>query len=138
MLYTSLPELLSDSKLCLISSPSSAPLYEIAEAVSVTTQDIENIVLSLSSSSPVDLKTLLGDFYENIELRKSCESWLSQPSPTSSPTSPSSPSSPEKDLDSILNGLVEMIKEKNGRDPTESEVKIWIEQITSASKVEGA
>ncbi|GMI04938.1 hypothetical protein TrVE_jg12146 [Triparma verrucosa] len=135
MLYTSLPELLSDSKLCLISSPSSAPLSEIAEAVSVTTQDIENIVLSLSSSSPVDLKTLLGDFYENIELRKSCESWLSQPSPTSSP---SSPSSPEMDIDSILNGLVDMFKEKNGRDPTESEVKIWIEQITSASKVEGA
>ena len=52
MLYTSLPELLSDSKLCLISPPSLAPLSEIAEAVSVTPQDIETIVRSLSSSSP--------------------------------------------------------------------------------------
>lgn len=108
-----------------------APLSEIAEAVSATTLEIEALVKSLPP--PSDLKHLLGEFYENVEVRSAFESWLS--SPPSAPLSDDVDANvePEMDLDSILNGLIEMFKEKNNRDPTEAEVKIWIEQITSAS-----
>ena len=38
------------------------------------------------------------------------------------------------DVDAVINGLCDMFKEKNGRDPTDDEVKIWIEQLTGANE----
>ena len=59
------------------------------------------------------------------------------PVPTSSSEEAGNPGESEFDVDAVINGLCDMFKEKNGRDPTDEEVKIWIEQLTGASEVGG-
>ena len=100
---------------------------------------------------------MMGEYYENEALKLQFLAWATtsssstsaplnplpqDPTTSTKPCAPSSPSAPPSDagsdgsfdVDAVINGLCDMFKEKNGRDPTDEEVKIWIEQITGATE----
>lgn len=141
MLYSGVSELLETALMGMggLTPPSDATLDDILEAVTVSFEDFKKLCEGVT-----DVKQSMGVFYCNETLREKVIAFSSgeAPAQANSPLNDEQGESIEGggeeeevgaaafDVDAVIEGLCDMFKEKNGRDPTDEEVKIWINQIT--------
>jgi hypothetical protein len=162
MLYSSPLDALETASMVLISGPREASCTEIAEALSLTLEEFGTTISAFTSTkgfTPISSASELGMFEGNTELTEKFIKWgVMEVAGTAKPVSAGYDDSGEMndegieifasdetggvlggedgaiDFDAILNDLIDMFKEKNGREPTEEEVKIWVEQMQGLSE----
>jgi hypothetical protein len=140
MLYSSISELLESSKMGLLAAPSACTVAELCEALSIEETELQ-VFLGSQSGADTGAKGFWCGFETNDALMTTFSEWMQVGSEINSEdlakdgaeAGEAGEAGPDFDIDEVINGLVDMFKEQNGRDPTEDEIRIWLDQIKSAS-----
>ena len=127
--YTTLDSLFADALLTLLTPPQTTTLTDLLDAVTLSREDFDGLCR-------LDREGGLGEFEQNEEVKEAVlraragreEGKDKKGEGAKADKEAKQPDGDNDDeafdLDNIITGLVEMFKEKNGRDPTDEEVKV--------------
>ena len=117
-------EMLESSKMALLTGADNCTVEELCEAVGVEESDLKEFITGVGKDTDLAAKGVFCGFEHNEAVVKQLSEWLQMEPEVKEAVAEVEAGGAEFNIDEVINGLCDMFKEKNGRDPTEDEIKV--------------